>query len=906
MHLSPPSALNSSPGRLHVLVRCLRPLPLLAAMSLCWQMRTPSALLTGEPDTCRALSAELNRAGLTADPSEIHWVYVPRGTLAAAAGRARAVVRAHRANEPADIYVVEATLSPEGRLLRTTGVFSLSDTSAVDERELLASGPRVAWTIVGAGRTYSVQYADLRGAQPPSGPDWTQTSRWQWRLTNLQQLGQLAGVRRRSFRLEPAALDATLGFSGDSLLIEADGRRVAVPTERDSELGPESAVTEQKHRPGRPGNLVTWAVDRVRALPWFGSDRMQAVKAVTFAVLDWVERWIGQVSGSDGSQQVTDELGRIVAAAAPRYSDQQIGWPPPAMRPVLTPALEGEGQWRTLENDPFVGKNPNAPSPLAVSFIRVDPERKYSQIFVTLWDPRQVELNTMSGTEEPRSATGETGPGLVPRDPDRIGRLVAGFNGGFQATHGEYGMMADGVVYLPPKPYAATVARLVDGSTAFGTWPVDEVIPDDIVSFRQNLTPLVADGSINPYHRDWWGGVPPGWEDTSRTVRSGLCLTQEDFVAYFYGSRADVEHLQRAMRAARCSYGIHLDMNPGHTGLEFYRVARDGELPTPGRPLDPDWEATGPVPHAQGWRFLGRRMIRHMALMNFPRYIHRESRDFFYLTLRPILPGNDLHPPGAPAEPGEGVWTTDGLPQHGWPYALATTWVHAEPSRPEARVRVLRVDATRIRPCGASGEPTLFTIRPGRPKSETDTVWWTRGTVSVGAARPQSGAMRLATGWRPDRLPPGVSPAAALGVDRDGMLVYAELERTAGGARGAAVLDRVLDELGSRHVLLGAPLEVALGAERNLAGRPVAVSRSDQRLCRDEGPRGQRIFVSTPVVPKAVWEPLQAKRVRYFRKPREQPPDRTSPDASSPHEPDEPDRQAGEREPLTAQAVPAP
>ena len=455
MHLPPPSAVSSSRTSVRALVRCLRPLPLLAAASLAWQLRTPSALRTREPDTSRVLSTELDRIGLTVDVSEIHWTDVPRGALMAALRPARAVLRAHRANEPADIYLVEAALSPEGRLLRVTGVYSLSHTSAVDERDLVVSGPRVAWSIVGAGRTYSVQYADLRGAPPPSGPDWTRTSRWQWRITNLQQLGQLSGVRRRSFRLEPGALDATVGFSRDSLLIQADGRHVAVPTERDSELGRHSAVIEQRHAPGRPGNLVTWAVDRLRALPWFGSDRMQAVKAVAFAVLDRIERWVGQVRGSDGSEEVSDELGRLVTQAAPRYSDPELGWPPPPMHPVLTPALDGEGQWRTLENDRFVGKNPNAPSPFAVSFIRVDPERKYSQIFVTLWDPRQVDLNTMCGTDEPRSATGETGTGLVPRDPDRIGRLVAGFNGGFQATHGEYGMMADGVVYLPPKAYRA-------------------------------------------------------------------------------------------------------------------------------------------------------------------------------------------------------------------------------------------------------------------------------------------------------------------------------------------------------------------------------------------------------------------------------------------------------------------
>jgi len=74
------------------------------------------------------------------------------------------------------------------------------------------------------------------------------------------------------------------------------------------------------------------------------------------------------------------------------------------------------------------------------------------------------------------------GSGEIPRDPFVISHLVAAFNGGFQAMHGEFGMMADGVVYLPPKPYSATVAVLQDGSTGFGTWPLDQNVPDTIKS----------------------------------------------------------------------------------------------------------------------------------------------------------------------------------------------------------------------------------------------------------------------------------------------------------------------------------------------------------------------------------------------------------------------------------------
>ena len=67
-------------------------------------------------------------------------------------------------------------------------------------------------------------------------------------------------------------------------------------------------------------------------------------------------------------------------------------------------------------------------------------------------------------------------------------------------------------------------------------------------------------------------------------------------------------------------------------------------------------EERGDVPGMPGYQFLSRRMIKFMALMNFPRYINTESRDFFYLTLRHVLPGDAITPVITPSDPGEGTW----------------------------------------------------------------------------------------------------------------------------------------------------------------------------------------------------------------------------------------------------------
>ncbi len=839
------------------LLHVLRPLPLLFVAA--WLLARPVDGVRGlshEADTARALVLALSARGLVVDPSEVFWVDGTQSTLGSRLKVARAVVRAHRSSEPADIYIATARMSPEGRVLELSGLYNISDTSAVDERNLMVQGRQAAWVISGAGRTYSVHLLDLEGEVETTAAGWSRTQRAQHAITNLQKTGQTEGIGRRSFKLDPAAENVQLAFSTQALLIDADGRKIRISADA---IDGARYVNEQEYFAARPGNLITWAVDRVRALPWFGTDKMQAVKAVAFAGLDWVQRVVGTVTGDDGSARVAAELGDLVNAPLSEYTDPETGFPPPPMKPMLSPALKGEGKWRALDKDPFILTNPDAPPPMLSSFIRTDRKRAYSQIFVTLWDPRQVALHSVSGTVEPKSATGETGTGLVPRKPEVISRLLAGFNGGFQATHGEFGMMAEGVVYLPPKPYAATVAEISDGSTGFGTWPHDDKVPDTIISMRQNMTPLVMDGQINPYRRNWWGGVPPGWTDEARTVRSGICMTEESFVAYFYGSSIDADHLALAMQAARCKYGVHLDMNPGHTGLEFYRTAKKGQLPDVGHRLDPQWETKGAISDMPGWEFQGRRMLRYMGLMNFPRYINREARDFFYLTLRHVLPAANLSVEAGAK--GEGEWSVKGLPQHGWPYSMATSSVRPDAKRPETKVRLLSLDPRTLEIAGKG--KLVLTLGPIAADAEPG-LYLDAGRFSIGKGA-KAGAVRLAKG---SPQPRGDS-VAALGIANSGFLYYAVVATARASAGDGNMLGKLLDQLGAtQRLFLDAPLEAAIGGERDLAGHPVAARADTTRLTRRDAPGGRRIFRDTPIVAPDVWYPLQAKRVRYFRKPK--------------------------------------
>jgi len=853
------------------LMRGLRPMPLLLLLTWLLQRTDGVAPKTrAETDLTRAIVLALAERGLRTEAENVHFITDSATLARSPVRRPRAVALAQHGSEPTDVFVVETRVSPEGHLIELTDVFNVSDTSAATERGLIVSGDRAAWLIGADNAIASVQYVDLRAEPRPIGRNWTALSRFQNALTNLQETGQMRGFGRRAFKLDPPAYKVVLGFSLNALLVDADSHRIRMQTDPPRPLDPNPWLKEQTAPKGRPGNLVTWAVDRVRALPWFGDDRMQWLKAVAFDGVDHFNQIVGTVTGDDGSEAVKEELGDLFTTPSSEATDPATGWPPAPMEPMLSPPLKGEGKWSSTDKDPFILKNPGASSPFVYSFIRSDRKRIYSQVFVTLWDPRQVELHAMSGTVEPKSATGETGPGMVPRTPAVMGRMLAGFNGGFQAVHGEFGMMAEKVLYLPPKPFGATVAELSDGSTAFGTWPEEAPVPANIVSFRQNMTALLQDGAINPYKRHWWGGVPPGWTEEARTVRSALCMTKEGFIGYFYGSSVDPDVLALAMQRARCNYGVHLDMNPGHTGLEYYHAAPAGTLPKVGRALDEVSEARGPVPGMAGWEFMGRRMIRLMALMNFPRYINTEQRDFFYLTLRHILPGEPLTPVLTPAENAEGVWSVQGLPQHGWPYAIAKTTLRPDASRPETHVGIMRLDPKflRVVAAGEAGSQRVLDIT--QPLGEgigTLALYHDGARFLIASSAPPNS--KLVTRGFAAAEAISNSATSAMGVDAAGMLVFVRFTAGARPNGEGPLLIELLKRLGcSSSVFFLRPLGVVLGDTREgHEGGPVdpasAPASQGVGLARAEGPGARRLFPDTPVVPPTRWAPLQQKRVRY-------------------------------------------
>lgn len=835
--------------------------------------------------------------GIQFEASSVRWLDPPYSGVRTAFTTGRAMLLGRHEEMPHDVYLVHVKFSHDGHVTRVQDVFNLSGTMAVDEGNIVTWRKWALWTVLErqaavpdtheldpaspSGLIRSIEIADLRGEPEGLGDEWTWLTRFQRAVSNWQLYGQIRGVGRSQLTLDVPSAVSHLHIDVDGLsaaITPPDGVTTVLHLELGKTPSPEMLGSVASYRANEtplPPTFVPWLVDRLRDVSWIGSDGMQWIKGWAFRAEERLQDLEHAVVGIDADEEIAEQIGSSLEGLPVAIAGPIPGWPPAPMEPVFRDRLTAEGQWVSVAGDLIPSVPPGMPSPFVFSFIRSDPDRSYVQTSVVLWDPRRVELHMVAGTEEPKSATGELGTGQIPRDPDVLKSVVATFNGAFQAVHGQFGMMEDRRVQLPPKPYAATVATFDDGSAGFGTWPESQgipVIPPDMASFRQNLTALVLDLKYNPYQREWWGGVPEGWTEETRTVRSGLCLTEEGYIGYFYSLGITPQGLGRAMRAARCVYGIHLDMNAGHAGFEFYHVSETNQLPNLGRPLDNMWEAKGPVQGLRGYEFLSRLLVRKMPLMGFPRYLNVNARDFFYLTRRALLPGNDL-PPLDPAYSEDGKWKIVDTGKQVWPPAAAFAEFH-----PPVKA-----------PVGAKPYYTVTRLDPKQLRPTNDPSHANVGLAPVVSGRTLPFEFTNDGHVHSTNAPASLTPTGC--IDKEGMLVL--LEPPTGPAQDETTLLTLLTQLQcvtpladvgvvrvvlphlahnrtsratSTSPVVSAPpptaMTTATASGGVVSGSPAAAPHT-LWLTHEPLSGAKRVFTDTPVLPPTKWAYVQARPVPF-------------------------------------------
>lgn len=300
---------------------------------------------------------------------------------------------------------------------------------------------------------------------------------------------------------------------------------------------------------------------------------------------------------------------RPPAAVAP-------GQAPAALTPLIAaPVLAGEGAWQPLAT----AGQPAGQAPLLWQTVfRPDPNRPFAAVALVAMDLTRSRLHLMIGTREPVSSIPAAGrrPGAIPAADVSSGGLLAAWNGGFRAIHGSYGIMTDGVTWLPPLRGMQTVALGRDGRVVMGPWG-QEVGPDgDWLAWRQNNPPLIQLGQVNPdviatANTIRWGASIDGavfiW-------RSGMGLAGGRWLIYAAGNSLSVATLTAALQAAGCESAMQLDVNASYERFVTFankpQVAGGRTIPLTATKLI-DQMAGGPA-----------------------QFLVPDDRDFFYLTLK--------------------------------------------------------------------------------------------------------------------------------------------------------------------------------------------------------------------------------------------------------------------------------
>jgi hypothetical protein len=161
----------------------------------------------------------------------------------------------------------------------------------------------------------------------------------------------------------------------------------------------------------------------------------------------------------------------------------------------------------------------------------------------------------------------------APIAPVQARTLVAAFNGGFQMNTARGGYYTDGRMIYPLRAGAASLVIYADGSVDIGAWGSEVTMTPQVVSVRQNLKPLVANGrptrlAATKHWLEEWGDTCAatscghGLPGVEHQWRTGLGITADGALVYVAGPALDPLQLAQLLVRAAVVRGMEFDINP--------------------------------------------------------------------------------------------------------------------------------------------------------------------------------------------------------------------------------------------------------------------------------------------------------------------------------------------------------
>jgi hypothetical protein len=252
---------------------------------------------------------------------------------------------------------------------------------------------------------------------------------------------------------------------------------------------------------------------------------------------------------------------------------------PSRLRPIVTPALPGEGTWRTLVQ---VHGQP------AVRAAYVRPDRQHTSYLtgVAWLSRRLLRFQLHPGWDQP----GGTWPEPDWIAPGKRRGLAATWNGGFKLADAHGGFFLDGRTAGVLRHGAASEVFYRNGTMTVGSWGREVRMTPSVVGVRQNLGMLIDHGRIarnaNSNVEFNWGLTLGG---AYYVFRSGVGITRQGDIVYASGDALSVYTLARVLRRAGCVRAMELDINPAWVSFMSYHAGSHPARPTP-RLLLPDYQ----------------------------------------------------------------------------------------------------------------------------------------------------------------------------------------------------------------------------------------------------------------------------------------------------------------------------
>jgi hypothetical protein len=236
--------------------------------------------------------------------------------------------------------------------------------------------------------------------------------------------------------------------------------------------------------------------------------------------------------------------------------------PPPSFAaPYPKVAAQGDGQWF-----PVRASTDRDRVAMYKSLVHPDPKRPYAAVAIVAMDLRELDLEMVAGTEEPESTKVRRShrPGVVP-EADRA-TVMAVFNGGFKAMHGNFGMRIGQDTFLPPRESSCTLALLPNAELEIRTFSEIKDDEPNMVAFRQMPPCLIERGApnkrlLNEFARNWGASV----DGETIIRRSAIGVSQDKrFLFYGLGDAVSARSIGDALLAAGAYDAAQLDVNQAY------------------------------------------------------------------------------------------------------------------------------------------------------------------------------------------------------------------------------------------------------------------------------------------------------------------------------------------------------